>query len=228
MKRLMVAAGLLLVTPWLSGLGRSVPAAKGKGTMDKRATKENARDGGPAPSGEAPGAGKASVCEALALALRDLDLRHFRGIPRDPPCPRAALLGSLGTPNPGEGRGSLGTEKRTLSYLTVPRSGGAEPLRLWGSEAAVQMADQEYPVLAGGLPALLAALGEPEQRHDTALGTVTVRSGEWIYARRGLTLLVNPANQRLLRVVVYPAMKLEEYERAWRLDLQVRRRPLGE
>jgi len=120
--------------------------------------------------------------------------------------------------------GSLGSDLVPARYVTVPVPGFGSEVRVWFTEP------DDLVVRIDGTPAgaglaqepLVRRLGEPDARLDTYLNVLRVEKGELVYARRGLTLLTNPANQLLLGTAFYAGTTPEVYERRLRLDLRLR------
>jgi hypothetical protein len=73
--------------------------------------------------------------------------------------------------------------------------------------------------------ALMADLGEPEERHDYTFGTLPLDDGEWIYAQRGITVFVNAEPDRLLHVALYAPTTAAEYAGRLRPHLAKTARP---
>lgn len=163
------------------------------------------------------------TCAAALDRVRSWDLRGWHGWPED--CTRAAVEERLGAPNPGEGRGFLGTERREHSYQTFAVKGAEEPVRVWSADGRPVMLDVEYPTLAVGWKDAASAWGEPDARLDFDWGHTPIQGGEWVWARRGVTVFINPANDALLRVALYRPVALDDYRRGWRLNLASRRFP---
>ena len=126
------------------------------------------------------------------------------------------------------GSGRLGSESRRIDWYPVSAEHFPEGLRLWVSDDHIVFIDAVRPELSGGLDELLLALGQPLERLTSYLGTLPIENSEWVYPERGLTLFINPANHRLLRIAVYRPTGLQEYCKFLRLDLQRVRLPLSE
>lgn len=160
-----------------------------------------------------------NVLESLAA----LDLSNWTGLP-----------GGISLEQAGErfaidddwgGTGQLGSARRQADWYAVEARGFPEGLRLWFSGPELILADARHPELSVELEELLAELGSPQARLDAYLGTLLIEGSEWVWADRGLTLYVNPANGRLLRVSVYRPCSLSDYEEALRLNLKRVRLP---
>jgi hypothetical protein len=91
-------------------------------------------------------------------------------------------------------------------------------------DGAVVMFEAGMPELADDLPALLASLGTPDEVSDFVFRDVTMAGGEHVFARRGVTLFVNPENQRVLHLALYSPTTVAAYRDHLRLDLSARRR----
>lgn len=76
--------------------------------------------------------------------------------------------------------------------------------------------DAMRPDLDGGWPALSADLGPPERTFDWIFGTVAMPGGELVYAKRGLTVFLNPENQAVAYITVYVPTTVDEYARRLR------------
>lgn len=83
-------------------------------------------------------------------------------------------------------------------------------------EIALSTQQQLAPQLDGGWRALSTDLGEPEASFDWVFGTVAMPGGELVYAKRGLTILLNPENQAVVYISVYVPTTVEEYARRLR------------
>jgi hypothetical protein len=159
-----------------------------------------------------------SPAEAMRL-IAERDLAAWHGLPR---CSLADVTATFPRSGEGVGSGRLGTHQ--CDYVLVSASGYDEPLRVWlDDEGEVVAIDVEYP----DLPDLPARLGEPEARREFHWAGLDLTDGELVYASRGLTVFVNPDTGDVLRIAVYPAGSLQEYDAQWRLALPPhRRRPL--
>jgi hypothetical protein len=90
-------------------------------------------------------------------------------------------------------------------------------------DGAVVLFDAALPEV--DFAALTADLGEPEERHDYAFGTLAVDDGEWIYARRGITVFVNTDPDRVLHVALYAPTSAADYAERLRPHLEKTLRP---
>jgi hypothetical protein len=159
-----------------------------------------------------------SAIEALRQ-IAERDLAGWQGLPH---CSLADVTGAFDRVGDGVGSGRIGVHRR--DYVLVATPAYEEPLRVWLDEGDDVVAlDVEYPPL----PDLAARLGEPEARRDFHWAGLDLAGGELVYASRGITVFVNPENRDVLRVALYPAGSLEDYDGLWRLALPPhRRRPL--
>jgi hypothetical protein len=156
-----------------------------------------------------------SAQDAIRL-IAQRNLAAWRGLPS---ASLADITDAFHRHGDGVGNGRLGTHRR--DYVLVAAPGYAEPLRVWLDDGERVLAiDVEYP----DLPDLPAGLGTPEDRRDFHWAGLDLTGGELIYASRGITLFVNPETQELLRLAVYPAGSLQEYDSLWRLALPPHRR----
>ena len=163
------------------------------------------------------------VTEVLT-ALAALELNDWAGLHQDTVLDHARQVFDIEEEWCGTGR--LGSEGKKTVWYSVSARGFPEGLRLWVSGGELLLVDAPHPDLPGKLDGLLAALGPPPERLDSYLGTLLIENSEWVYPERGLTVFVNPANRRLLRIAVYRPVSLSGYRENLRLNLKRVRLPL--
>lgn len=160
----------------------------------------------------------------VLTALVALELNDWAGLHQDTALDHARQVFDIDEEWCGTGR--LGSEGKKTVWYSVSTGGFPEGLRLWVSDGDLILVDAPHPGLPGSLDDLLAALGPPQERLDSYLGTLLIEKSEWVYPGRGLTVFVNPANRRLLRIAVYRPVSLSEYRENLRLNLKKVRLPL--
>jgi hypothetical protein len=153
------------------------------------------------------------------------DFRDWRGLAPDTSLGDAAA--AFEVDDDWRGSGKLGSDRREATWVSAAIEGYEEAARVWLDESLVLLIDAESPTLTTPLPVLLEAVGTPEAKLTSYLGTFPIPESEWVYTGRGLTLYVNPENGILLRVAVYTATTLAVYRERLRLDLEMRRLPLS-
>jgi hypothetical protein len=147
-------------------------------------------------------------------AKRAIELRRFvgwRGLPAS--CAPDAVFGIKLDDTWGVQPLGSSFEKARTRLIELPGYGRA---LAYARDGALVMFDAMSPQLDGGWPALSADLGAPEETHDWVFGTVAMPAGELVYAKRGLTIFLNPENQVVVYVTVYVPMTLDEYARRLR------------
>ncbi|RXT36536.1 hypothetical protein [Bradyrhizobium betae] len=123
------------------------------------------------------------------------------------------------------GQGFLGSAGRRTDWFSAAAKGFARGIRVWGEDEAVVLVEATDVSLPEPLTSLLNTLGEPEAKLDSFLGTFEIKGSEYVYARRGLVLYVNPATAKLLRIAGFAPASLYDYQRNLRLDLEVKLLP---
>jgi hypothetical protein len=152
--------------------------------------------------------------EALdALAAAGLD--GWRGLP---PLTLADVRERFPDVAEGVGHGRLGAGAH--DYVLVSADGYEEPLRVWLDGERVVAIDVEYPPPE----AVPSDLGAPAERRDFHWAGLELAGGEHVYPDRGLALFVNPDTGGVLRLEVFAAGSLADYDAAARLHLVPRRR----
>ena len=161
-------------------------------------------------------------CDTALRAFAARDFREWAGLPR------ACSLGDLEkiAPPPDDWRGAAFLGETQASYAMLTLDGYARPVRVYLQGDRGLMLEAQFPQVAPDTASLLAALGEPEAKLDSHLGTLRLAGSEWVYPGRGLTLFVNPANGVLLRLAAYAPTTLQAYERELRVDHEVHRLPM--
>jgi hypothetical protein len=150
-------------------------------------------------------------------------LRSFTGFASRTSLDDVATVFDLDRSRQGQGR--LGSEQRRANWFSATAEGFARGVRVWVDDDAVILIDATDVSLPEPLPFLLDALGEPDAKLDSFLGTLEIKRSEFVYAQRGLTLFVNPANAVLLRIAGFAPASLEHYQRSLRLDLEMKLLP---
>jgi hypothetical protein len=150
------------------------------------------------------------------------DLSTWRGLPH---CTLAGLapleLGSDETVT------VLGEAKAQVVYRRARTTTYAEVLTVWLRAGAVVRISVELPALPD-VPGLLQALGPPDAKLDAWRATVAVRSpeSEWVWAARGLALVLSSDRSNVLQLIVYPPMVLDTYRAQVRFDEPPRERSM--
>ena len=151
------------------------------------------------------------------------DFSTWRGLP--PHCTLAALgqleLGSDETAT------VLGEEKLQVVYRRARTTAFSESLTIWLRDGAVVRISVELPALQD-VPALLHALGPPDAKLDAWRATVPVRSpeSEWVWAARGLALVLSTDRSNVMQLIVYPPTTVETYRAQIRFDEAPREQPM--
>jgi hypothetical protein len=119
----------------------------------------------------------------------------------------------------------LGSERRGVDWFAAGAAGFGRGIRVFASDGAVVLLDAPDVDLSDRPPGLPDMPGEPDARLDTYLGMSRIAGGEWVYARRGLTLCIIPESGVLFRLLAFAPTDLETYSRRLRLDLKVKLLP---
>ena len=162
-------------------------------------------------------------CRDAVNQLLAKDFSTWRGLP--PHCTLAALapleLGSDETVT------VLGEGKAQAVYRRARATAYAEALTIWLRGGTVARISVELPALPD-VPALLHALGPPDAKLDAWRATVPVRSpeSEWVWAARGLALVLSTDRSNVMQLVVYPPTTVETYRAQLRFDETPREQPM--
>jgi hypothetical protein len=171
------------------------------------------------PSNQATAAGSDAMTQAQIpmtcdAAKQAIEARHFmgwRGLP--PGCAPDVVFGLKLDDTWGMMPLGSSFEKARSHLVELPGYGRA---LAYVRDGAVVMFDAMAPQLDGGWPALSTDLGAPEATFDWVFGTVAMPAGELVYAKRGLTIFLNPENQAVAYISVYVPMTVDEYARRLR------------
>jgi hypothetical protein len=151
--------------------------------------------------------------------LRAHDLAGWEGLPEA--CAPAAL-GAQGDPADWAVH-PLGDEFAPASFTLLDLEGYVRP-RVSVRDNRVVLFDATHPQV--DFPALMAGLGDPEERHDYVHGLLPVGDGEWVYAARGLTAFVNPSSSKLFHIALYAPTTPTVYRARLRPHLAKTLRPI--
>lgn len=158
-------------------------------------------------------------CGQTIHQLRARDFRSWRGL--DERCTPDAFAAALGREGSNEGMRPLGSEAVEVTWWPAPCPGYGEPLEVQLAEGRVVRIDGLRPSLDGGLPALLAALGEPAAKLAYHDNVVPIPDGEWVWPGRGLALYLSADHRFVRRVALFHATDLDRYLRRLRPNLRV-------
>jgi hypothetical protein len=152
-----------------------------------------------------------TACDATLDSFLRKDLEALPGLPSS--CTLDALgarlqLGSV------DRRGFLGEETREAVYRGALAAGYDEGVQIWHRDGTVLKLAADLPQLHD-VPALLAALGEPEARLDFYPSTLPKlrERGAWIYGKRGIALFLSGDSKNVIRVEVFSPMPASDYQR---------------
>ena len=89
-----------------------------------------------------------------------------------------------------------------------------EPVRVCYRDDTVVRISTQFPALVEPR-ALLDTLGQPAATLDYYFSSMPVlnKQGEWVYADRGLTLLLSSDKDNVVEVMVYPPTTMERYKK---------------
>jgi len=160
---------------------------------------------------------------SILRSLARLEFAELHGLPV--PTKVSDVLQVFPSESEFTGTGTLGSEYDEHRYVYVIIDGFDKPGRLWLQGEDVILIDVECPASPLAVEDLTGAIGEPDLKQDSFLGTLLLENSEWIYARRGLILFINPANKVLLRIAVFAVSTSDHYLKHLRLHLRMRRAP---
>ncbi|MBL8622200.1 MAG: hypothetical protein JNK64_12880 [Myxococcales bacterium] len=147
-----------------------------------------------------------TTCESARQAVASRRFIGWRGLPAG--CDPSALVG-VGFDDTW-GMRKLGDRFQPARMRLLEWPGYYRPL-VSVRDGAVVMIDGTNPELDGGWAALAADLGAPEATRDFVHGTTPMGGGERVYASRGITVFVNPDNDFVVHVAVYPPTTVADY-----------------
>jgi hypothetical protein len=151
------------------------------------------------------------TCDAVKHAI---EARHFvgwRGLPAG--CTPDAVFGIKLDDTWGMQPLGASFEKTRTHLIELVGYGRA---LAYARDGAIALFDAMSPDLDGGWAALSADLGLPEATFDWIFGTVAMPAGELVYAKRGLTIFLNPENRAVAYITVYVPTTIDEYARRLR------------
>jgi len=121
----------------------------------------------------------------------------------------------------------LGEGKSEAVYRRARTTAYSESLTVWLRDGVVVRISVALPALPD-VPGLLHALGPPDAKLDAWRATVPVRSpeSEWVWAARGLALVLSTDRSNVMQLIVYPPTTLETYRARIRFDEGPREQPM--
>lgn len=158
----------------------------------------------------------ATSAHALERALSAFVGRRYsewHGLPAGSTMAAARRL--LGLAPSFDGTGTLGALSAPAQFQSLSGS----PVVLWGRDDALVLVED-----AGPFDPPVTALDSPESRLPVHVGTASLPTGEWIYAQRGLALVVS-SEGHVLRAAGFAPMPDRGYATALRRDYETRPLP---
>lgn len=147
-------------------------------------------------------------CQRALAPLVRRELASLRGLPAGcTPEDVATALGPSGEPS----RGRLGDPARDVQLRFYRVAGWKQEIRGWYEHDRLLLVDLDRPDPAEGWQAFVQSLGEPDGRLDYAWRIHTLRDAEWIYASRGLAVVVKPDPGLILRLALFAPTTVERY-----------------
>lgn len=171
-------------------------------TKHKPNTKTVAMDGGTGGTN----AMTLTPCEAARRAIESNSFSAWTGLP--PACTTEALFGISFDDQWGLQKLGATFEPARTHLLEI--SGYYRPMA-YVRDGRPLMFDGMPTTVDGSWPPLASALGTAEAINDWIFGTVTIPKGEHIYARRGITVWMEPDKQQVIYVAVYAPTTVDEY-----------------
>lgn len=159
-------------------------------------------------------------CDTALERFLAKDFASWNGLPKD--CTLANLGGKLelGT---DESRGLLGTDNLATTYRRAKAPAYDEVMKVWLRDDAIVRISVALPELADPR-ALVRTLGEPDKKLDTYFQTSPAvhKQGEWVYAKRGLALVLSFDRSTVMELIVFQASTPEDYVKRVRYHEQPR------
>jgi hypothetical protein len=154
------------------------------------------------------------MCHTALDTFKSRDFSGWQGLPAD--CSVHAALDYLGADPMNAINGRLG--QQATPYYTINMDGYENPVRLWHRDETLVLIEAEYPTIENDLATLQAEFGPPSARYGFNWRDLTLSEAQWVYADKGISLVINPDNQILLYLAVYPPTPLDQYDTNFFLD----------
>lgn len=145
-------------------------------------------------------------CEAARRAIESNSFAAWTGLPAE--CSAEALFG-ISFDNQW-GLEKLGATFQPARTHLLEINGYYAPTAYVRDSRPLMFDGMPTPV-DGSWPPLAAALGPAQSINDFIYGTVTIPKGEHIYAKRGITIWMEPERQHVIYVAVYVPTTVDEY-----------------
>jgi hypothetical protein len=162
-----------------------------------------------------------AASDAIAR-LRDGDLAGWHGLPES--TQPADLEPVVDAPDDAPAMAGIGLRKALVRFGEL--AGTDSDAEVWVSpeSSAVWLVAIGDPRFVTSPEHVLAQLGQPALRLDSALGTVQLPGSEWVYPERGLAVFADEEDERVWRLALFTPSTPEEYEERYRVRLGQRRR----
>jgi hypothetical protein len=163
-----------------------------------------------------------TACQRAFGPLARRELASLRGFPAGcTPDDVAEALGPSGSPS----RGRLGDPARDVELRSYHPGGWPQEVRGWYERGQLILVDVDRPELPEGWQPFVRSLGEPDGRLDYAWRIHALRDAEWVYASRGLAVVVKPDPGLILRLALFTPTTLDRYAHELRFITEYREEP---
>lgn len=151
-------------------------------------------------------------CQDAIAKLMAKDLAAWNGLP--PSCTLEMLSAELGS---DEDVVVIGEDGLEATLRRAKASAYDEVMKVYLRGGAIVAISIALPALPDP-PGLLAKLGAPEAKLDAWMRTTPTvsREAEWVYARRGLALVMSTNRQNVMELVVFGRTTVDEYKQQLR------------
>lgn len=163
-----------------------------------------------------------TTCNEARSSIISARFLGWTGLPSG--CTSEALFGVALDSTWGELR--LGQHSIPTSSRLLDLPGYYRPLA-FSRNGVVVLFDGTNPSLSTGWGDLSADLGRPSATLDWVHGTIAMRAGELVYAKRGIAVCLNPENLFVIHVSLFVPTTLEDYVNHLRIDRRKKALPKG-
>jgi hypothetical protein len=159
-------------------------------------------------------------CIQSVEKLISTEVKNWRGF--DNNCLVKDVFELLKPANSGSAKGFLGSKSMAYSTVLCSHPLFKQPLRVWFKNDSVVRIDSFFPDININITNFQVAAGNPDKKEDYFFGEVIFKSGEWIYANKGMTAYLNGDLDRVIQISIYQPVSLNKYDEEIKTVLKYR------
>ncbi len=151
---------------------------------------------------------KSMDCRDILDRFARAEFMNWEGL--SPSCSPSTIANYVSGNLENKGIYALGTKLIPVSFVNLAFKHYKQPIRLWFRGEKTEVLEVMYPEITD-LKGLLENLGPPSAKMDYYFDVMVNEGGAYVNVTKGITLFMNTARDRVMKIWVYVPVTLERY-----------------